>query len=54
MVDLDNFDHMANTLNLENLNLNDQEEREEAPVDQGVGGFKWTQDKDEILINNYK
>jgi hypothetical protein len=29
MVDLDNFDHMANTLNLETLNLNDQEDAEE-------------------------
>ena len=54
MVDLNNFDHMANSLNLDNLNLNDKED-DEAPVEKinDQGGFKWTQDKDEILINNY-
>lgn len=55
MVDLNNFDHMANSLNIENLNLNENEDDEEAPVEKlAETGFKWTQDKDEILINNYK
>lgn len=56
MVDLNNFDHMANSLNLENLNINDKEDGDdEAPVEKlNEQGFKWTQDKDEILINNYK
>jgi hypothetical protein len=56
MVDLNNFDHMANSLNLDNLNLNDKEDGDdEAPVEKlNETGFKWTQDKDEILINNYK
>lgn len=44
MVDLNNFDHMANSLNLDNLNLNDKEDADdEAPVEKlNDQGFKWT------------
>ena len=54
MVDLNNFDHTAQKLDVNNLGLLPEErETTQDPVDKDDKAFKWTQDKDEILINNY-
>jgi len=39
-------------LNIENIRIGDNEVSSR-PADAAVEGFQWTQEKDEILINNY-
>ena len=61
---MNNFDHTANELNIENLRLDD--DNRDTTKEDGYQGlalglhenqdgkvFQWTQEKDEILINNY-
>jgi hypothetical protein len=53
---MNNFDHTANTLDINNLGLMPAEvdkDSSKAVDDDKDTGFKWTQDKDEVLINNY-
>lgn len=55
-MDLNNFDHTANDLNLEALRLNAAEQRDSSNQEGDANGdeqFKWTQDMDDQLINNY-
>ena len=59
MIDMNNFGgENDQNLNVDNLGLHPEERetsQDKAAEDPEVNdkGFKWTQDKDEILINNY-
>lgn len=51
-VDFNNFDHTANELNINTLRNEDKDSsKNEGAVDEDR--FQWTQEKDELLINNY-
>ena len=62
VIDMNNFDHTANVLHIDNLRIDD--DARDTTIQDEAGplglhelpdelGFKWTQEKDEILINNY-
>ena len=53
MVDLNAFDHTENALQIDNLGLQDPERDSSNKPDEPSDLIKWTQEKDDILINNY-